>query len=175
LPLYSFEGKNPRIGNNCFIAPNAVIIGDVEIQNDSSIWFGVVIRGDVNKIVIKKGTNIQDNSVIHVNTKTPTFIGENVTIGHGVLIHACIVKDRSLIGNRSVIHDEVIIGEESLIAPGAVVTDRTEIAPRSMVMGIPGKFKRELTNENLEKMKATNKRYIDLIKRYRENFFEITR
>jgi carbonic anhydrase/acetyltransferase-like protein (isoleucine patch superfamily) len=74
-----------------------------------------------------------------------------------------------------VIHDEVIIGEESLIAPGAVVTDRTEIAPRSMVMGIPGKFKRELTNENLEKMKATNKRYIDLIKRYRENFFEITR
>lgn len=173
MPIYEFEGKKPSIGNNCFIAPNATIIGDVTIGDDCSIWFGTVIRGDVNKISIKNGTNVQDNSIIHVNTTRDTIIGENVTIGHGALVHACTIKDRSLIGNRSVIHDEVIIGEDSLIAPGCVVTDRTEIPSKSMVMGIPGKIKREITEKDIEKMKGVNQRYINLIKRYQTNFNKI--
>ena len=173
MPLYSFEGKQPFIGNNCFIAPNATIVGDVTIDDNCSIWFGVVIRGDVNKITIKSGSNVQDNSIVHVNTTTPTIIGQDVTIGHGVLVHACTIKDRALIGNRSVIHDEAIIGEDSLIAPGCVVTDRVEIPPRSMVMGIPGKIKRHITEKDIEKMKGVNERYKKLIIRYEANFERI--
>lgn len=174
MPIYEFEGNKPSIGNNCFIAPNATIIGDVTIEENCSIWFGTVIRGDVNKITIKNGTNVQDNSIVHVNVTRQTLIGSNVTIGHGVLVHACTIKDRTLIGNRSVIHDEAIIGEDSLVAPGCVVTDRTEIPPKSMVMGIPGKIKRVITDKDIEKMKGVNERYRNLIPRYKSKFFEIT-
>lgn len=173
MPIYEFEGKKPSLGNNCFIAPNATIIGDVTIEDNCSIWFGTVIRGDVNKITIQSGTNVQDNSIIHVNVPRQTIIGSNVTIGHGVLVHACTIKDRALIGNRSVIHDDAIIGEDSLIAPGCVVTDRTEIPPKSMVMGIPGKIKRPINDKDLEKMKGVNQRYKNLIPRYKSSFSEI--
>ena len=173
MPLYSFEGKKPSIGDNCFIAPNATIIGDVTIGNNCSIWFNTLIRGDVNRIIIGDGTNVQDSSVIHVNVDKETIIGKNATIGHGVLVHACEVKDRSLIGNRSVIHDRAIIGEECLIAPGCVVTDRTEIPPKSLVVGIPGKIKRVLTENDLERLKGVNQRYKDLIKRYKTSLTEL--
>ena len=173
MPLYAFEGKKPIIGDNCFIAPNATIIGNVTFGKNCSVWFNTVIRGDVNRIIIGDCTNIQDSSIIHVNVEKETIIGNNVTIGHGVLVHACEIKDRALIGNRSVIHDRAIIGEESLIAPGCVVTDRTEIPPRSMVMGIPGKIKRVINEKDLEKMRGVNGRYQALISRYRKNFIEL--
>ncbi len=173
MSIYEFEGKQPVIGKNCFIAPNATILGDVIIEDNCSIWFNTVIRGDVNKITIKNGTNVQDSSIVHVNTDKETIIGENVTIGHGVLIHACTVKNEALIGNRSVIHDDAIIGERALIAPGCVVTDRTEIPPESLVVGIPGKIKRFLDKNDFERMKANNQRYQDLIPRYLSNFKKI--
>lgn len=173
MPLYEFEGNKPKIGANCFIAPNATIIGNVTLENNCSVWFNTVIRGDVNKITIRAGSNVQDSSIIHVNTDTETIIGTNVTIGHGVLVHACTVKDGALIGNRSVIHDRAIIGERSLIAPGCVVTDRTEIPPESLVVGIPGKVKKLLTEKDFEKMKGINNRYQKLIQRYSTSFKEI--
>lgn len=173
MSIFEFEGKKPVIGNNCFIAPNATIIGNVIIEDNCSIWFNTVIRGDVNKIIIKSGTNIQDLSVVHVNTDRETIIGENVTIGHGVLIHACTIKNEALIGNKSVIHDNAIIGERSLIAPGCVVTDRTEIPPDYLVVGIPGKIKRPLNKKDFERMRTNNQRYQKLISRYATNFRQI--
>lgn len=173
MPLYEFEGNKPSIGSKCFIAPNATIIGEVIIEDNCSVWFNTVIRADVNKITIRTGTNVQDSSIIHVNTDTETIIGKNVTIGHGVLVHACTVKDGALLGNRSVIHDKAIIGERSLIAPGCVVTDRTEIPPESLIVGIPGKVKRPLNEKDFEKMKGTNNRYQKLIQRYLKDFKEV--
>ena len=172
MAIYEFESKKPTIGNNCFIAPNATIIGNVIIEDNCSIWFNTVIRGDVNKITIKSGTNIQDSSVVHVNTDRETTIGKNVTVGHGVLIHACTIKDDALIGNRSVIHDNAIISERTLIAPGCVVTDRTEIPAECLVVGIPGKIKRSLNEKDFERMKENNRRYQMLIPRYLSNFKE---
>ena len=173
MPIYTFEGHIPQIGKNCFIAPNASIIGNVSIGDNCSIWFGAVIRGDVNKITIGSGTNVQDTSVIHCNTDKETIIGNNVTIGHGVLIHAATIKDGALVGNRSVVHDNVIVGEESLIAPGCVLTDRTEIKPKTLAVGIPGVFKRNLTEKNLVKIRDNNRRYIKLIERYGNGFKEV--
>lgn len=173
MPLYKFEGLKPKIGKNCFIAPNATLIGAVNVGDNCSIWFGTVIRADVNKITIGNGTNVQDNSVVHCNTDQETFIGQDVTIGHGVLIHACIINNRCLIGNRSVVHDNAMIGEQALIAPGCVVTDRTEIKSRTLTVGIPGVYKRDLTDKDLEKMHDVNQRYKSLIERYSTYFRQV--
>lgn len=173
MPLYNFEGHEPKIGKDCFIAPNATLIGDIEIGDKCNILFGVVIRADVNKIIIGSGTNIQDNSVVHCNTTTQTIIGNDVTIGHGCLVHACTIQDRALVGNQSVIHDNAFVGEEALISPGCVITDRTEVKPRTLMVGIPGVYKRDLQEKDYEKMKGVNLRYKGLIRHYSTNFYEI--
>ena len=170
MKLYSYKNKMPEIGNNCFIAPNATIIGDVIIGDNCSIWFGSVIRADVNSITIGNNTNIQDNSVVHCNTEKPTSIGNNVTAGHGTLIHACDIKDNVLIGNRSVIHDHAIVNSYSIIAPGAVVVDKTVVPEKSLYVGIPAKLKREITQKDLEKIKTSTQRYLSLKDKYLSEF-----
>ncbi|WP_457623417.1 gamma carbonic anhydrase family protein [Persephonella sp.] len=162
-----YNGIYPKIHPSAFIAENAVIIGDVEIGEDSSIWYNVVIRGDVNFIKIGNRTNIQDGTVIHVDHKKyPTIIGNEVTIGHNVMLHACTIEDRVLVGMSATIMDGVVVGKESIIGAGSLVTPHKKVEPRSLWTGSPAKFKRMLNEEELEWLEKSYKNYI----RYKNSY-----
>ncbi|WAL66098.1 gamma carbonic anhydrase family protein [Amycolatopsis cynarae] len=138
MPLFSFEGVSPTVHPDAWIAPTATLIGDVVIEKNASIWYGVVIRADFGKIVIREGANIQDNSVIHVNTGV-CEVGRNVTVGHMCLVHDCTIGEQALIGNGSTVLDQARIGERALIAAGATVGPNTEVPPEVIAMGTPAK------------------------------------
>ena len=140
----NYKDKNPKIHDSSYIAPSADIIGEVSIGEKSSIWHQAVLRGDVNKIVVGSYTNIQDGSIVHVAEAFPTIIGNNVTIGHGAIVHGCTIKDGAFIGMGAIILDGAIIGEGSLIGAGALVTEGKEIPPYSLVVGIPGKVVKKI-------------------------------
>jgi len=165
--IKSFLEQTPRVHPTVFIADDAFVIGDVEIDEDSSVWFGSVIRGDVNYIRIGARTNIQDHTVIHVNSGThPTILEDEITVGHRVTLHGCYVESGSLIGIGSVLLDGVRIGRESLVAAGSLVTPNSQIPPRSMVMGAPARVKRELTDEELEHLRHSWQHYVELKNQY---------
>jgi carbonic anhydrase/acetyltransferase-like protein (isoleucine patch superfamily) len=138
MPLFSFEGVSPTVHPDAWIAPTATLIGDVVIEKDVSIWYGVVIRADFGRIVVREGANIQDNSVLHVNTGT-CEIGRNVTVGHMCLVHDCTVGEQALIGNGSTVLDQATIGARALVAAGATVGPNTEVPPEVIAMGTPAK------------------------------------
>ena len=162
-----YKGKYPKMAMNVFVAPNATVIGDVVIGEHSSIWFGSVVRGDVNYIRIGAYSNLQDNSVIHVTTaKYPTIIGDEVTMGHKVLVHGCVIGSRCLIGMGAILMDGVEIGDESLVAAGAVVTPGTKVPPRSLVRGFPARVVRELSDEEVAEIKRLAKHYAHLASWY---------
>ncbi len=159
--IRGYKGKYPKIGKNVFIAENAVIIGDVEIGDDCSIWYNVVIRGDVNYIRIGDRTNIQDGTIIHVTHDThPTIIGREVTVGHNVMLHGCVIEDRCLIGMSSTIMDGAVIGKESIVGAGALITPNKKVEPRSLWTGAPAKFKRKLTEDEIKWLEKSYKNYI---------------
>lgn len=161
--ILPYKGKLPILGEGVFIAPTASIIGDVEIGAHSSIWFNTVVRGDVYYIRIGSNTSIQDGSVIHVTTDTyATIIGNNVTMGHNVVAHGCTIRDGCLIGMGAILLDNCEIGEQSLIAAGTLIPMGMKVPPRSLVAGVPGRVKRELTNEDLARMEENWRHYVDL-------------
>lgn len=165
--ILPFQNKWPVLEEGVFVAEGAQVIGDVVVGKGSSIWFNTVVRGDVHYIRIGCRTNIQDNSVIHVTTgKHPTVVGDEVTVGHRVLLHGCRVQDRALIGMGSVVLDGVVIGEESFIGAGSLVTPGTEIPPRVLALGSPCKVKRELTPEEIRQLKESADSYFDLSRKY---------
>jgi carbonic anhydrase/acetyltransferase-like protein (isoleucine patch superfamily) len=165
--IRTYKGNWPQIAPTAFIETSAQVIGDVQIGEHSSVWFNCVIRGDVHYIRVGHSTNIQDGTVIHVtNGRFPTEIGNHVTIGHGVMIHGCTIKDRSLVGIGSIILDNAIIGEESFIAAGSLVTPGTVIPPRSMVMGSPAKVRREVTESEIKLINRHWQNYIE----YKNNY-----
>ncbi len=165
--ILPYKGTEPTLGEDVYVAPNATIVGQAKLGARCSVWFGAVIRGDVNTIEIGENTNIQDNAVVHVTGGTgPTVIGNNVTIGHGAIIHACTIDDNVLIGMGSVILDNAVIGEETLIGAGAVVTPRTKIPPRSLVVGSPAKVLRGLATEEIEGIKRNGRRYLQVATDY---------
>lgn len=167
MPVQPFNSISPKIHDSAFIAENAFVIGDVEIGEDSSVWFGSVVRGDVNYIRIGARTNIQDHTIIHVNTGThPTILEDEITIGHRVTLHGCYVESGSLVGIGSIILDGARIGSQSLIAAGSLVTPNTQIPPHSLVMGAPARVKRELTNEELENITKNWQHYVELKNEY---------
>lgn len=166
--ISKFEDKFPVIHPTAFIADNATVIGDVEIGEDSSIWFGSVVRGDVNFIRIGERTNIQDNSVIHVSSEThPTILGNEITAGHRVLLHGCTVDDRCLIGMGAILMDGVHVGEECLVGAGSLLTPGTIVPPRSLVIGSPARVKRELTVDEIAFLDRSWRNYTELKLRYR--------
>jgi carbonic anhydrase/acetyltransferase-like protein (isoleucine patch superfamily) len=138
MPLYSFEGVSPTVHPEAWIAPTATLVGDVVVEKGASIWYGVVIRADLGRIVIREGANIQDNSVIHVGDGV-CEVGRNATVGHQCLVHDCMVGEQALIGNGAIVLDGAVVGERTLIAAGATVTPGSVIPPESVALGSPAK------------------------------------
>ena len=165
--ILPYRGIMPKIAPNAFIAPGAVIIGDVEIGSKANIWFGCVIRGDVQSIRIGEGTNVQDGTVIHVTRGDgPTIIGKGITIGHSALLHACTVEDEVLVGIGAILLDGCHIGARSIIAAGALVTKGTHIPEGSLVMGAPAKVVRVLSADERTQNKRLALKYVELSRRY---------
>lgn len=158
--------KHLKIHPTVFIADNAVIIGDVTIGAESSIWYGCVVRADTAPIVIGKGTNLQDGCIIHVDREFPAHIGDGVSLGHGAIVHGATIEDNVLVGIRAVVLNGAYIGRNSIIAAGAVVTPGTVIPPGSLVMGIPGKVIRSVDEEGLALIRRTAGNYVGYAKEY---------
>jgi len=146
--ILKFKEHYPKIDSKAWIAPSADIIGDVVIGEDSSVWFQCVIRSDVNKVRIGKRTNIQDLSMIHTDAHTSTTIGDNVTVGHKVMLHGCTIEDNCLIGMSATILDDAVIGEGSIVGANSLVTSGKKFPPRSLIMGSPAKVVKQLTEED---------------------------
>jgi carbonic anhydrase/acetyltransferase-like protein (isoleucine patch superfamily) len=167
--IQSFQGTEPHLDPDAFVAPNATVIGDVAIGARSSIWFGTVVRGDVYPIRIGCETNVQDNSVLHVTGGIhPLHIGDQVSIGHRAVVHGCALGDRVLVGMGAVILDGCKIGEDSIVGAGSVVPEGSVVPPRSVVMGVPGKRVREATPADLRRIVRTATEYKALAAQYRE-------
>ena len=166
--IREFSGSTPRVHETAFVTDDAIVIGDVEIGEQASIWFGSVIRGDVNFIRIGARTNIQDGTVIHVTSNDhPTVLEEEITVGHHVTLHGCHVERGCLIGIGSIILDGARIGRNSLVAAGSLVTPGTLIPERSLVMGAPGRVKRPLNDEEINGLERSWINYVQLAELYR--------
>jgi carbonic anhydrase/acetyltransferase-like protein (isoleucine patch superfamily) len=163
-----FRGIHPQISPTAFIEESAQIIGDVQIGEESSVWFNAVVRGDVFHIRIGDRTNIQDGTVIHVSNGThATILEDEVTVGHNVTLHGCHVERGSLIGIGAIVMDGVRVGSESLVAAGSLLSPGTQIPPRSLVMGAPARVKRPLTDEEVAGLKQFWQNYIEYTRVYR--------
>jgi carbonic anhydrase/acetyltransferase-like protein (isoleucine patch superfamily) len=149
-----------------FIAPNASVMGDVTFGKGVSVWYGAVIRADVEKIIIGDNTNIQDTAVLHADPGDPTIIGESVTVGHGAIVHGAVVGDGSLIGMRATVLNKAKIGKGCIIGAHALVTEKMEIPDYSLAVGVPAKVIRQLTPEQAEKMKLGAQHYVDMAERH---------
>ncbi|MBI4374732.1 MAG: gamma carbonic anhydrase family protein [Deltaproteobacteria bacterium] len=165
--IITHHGVTPKIHPSVFIAEGVVVIGDVVIGEDSSLWPNTVLRGDVNSIRIGSRTNIQDLSVGHVETGTwPLIIEDEVTVGHRVVLHGCHIKSRCLIGIGSILMNGAVIGEESLVGAGSLVTEKTIIPPRTLALGSPAKVKRDLTPEEIALLKISAESYVQNARSY---------
>lgn len=172
--LIKFNGITPSIGKDVLLCDGAKVIGEVSIGDNASIWYNCVLRGDVNYIKIGKNTNIQDLTMIHVwhreegkaESGYPTIIGDNVTIGHSCVIHACHIEDNCLIGMGSIVMDGARIGRDSIVGAGAVVTKGKKFPPKSLILGNPAKFVRELSEEEIEEIVNSAIRYVEFKNQY---------
>ncbi len=169
MKQFQFEQSKPQLGSGVFVAPNATLIGDVTIGDESSIWYQTVLRGDVFPIQIGARTNIQDLCVGHVTSgQWALEVGEEVTVGHRVILHGCTIGDRCLIGMGSVVMDGVTIGSDSMIGAGSLVTPGTEIPAGTLAVGSPARAKRDLSPEEIEFLKHSAEHYVALAKRHQE-------
>jgi gamma-carbonic anhydrase len=166
--ILAFEGIVPRIHPSAFVAPTAVVIGDVEIGPESSIWFGAVLRGDHPDHGIRIGAraSIQDNCVLHVSARGPTIVGDEVTIGHGATFESCEIRRRALVGMNSVILHGAVIGEESLVAALSVVPEGMNVPPGVLVAGSPARVRKQLTGESAEWVRRSAEHYVELAAQY---------
>ena len=166
--IQAFKDISPKIHRTAYLTDDAIVIGDVEIGENSSIWFGSVVRGDVNHIRIGARTNIQDGTIIHVTSKIhPTILEDEITVGHRVVLHGCHIESRCLIGIGAIVMDGVRVGPNSLVGAGSLLTPGTQIPPRSLVVGAPGRVKRELTDDEVAFLDRSWRNYVDLVTHYR--------
>ena len=170
--LHEYKGMRPKLGERVYLAEGAQIIGDVEIGNDSIVWYNAVVRGDVDYIRIGTHTNLQDGSICHVmKNQYPLILGDYVTIGHGVVLHGCRIESHCLIGMRATILNDARVGAHSIVGAGALITEGTVIPSRSLVLGFPAKVKRELTDEEVASIDEYAKRYCE----YKETYLGMKR
>lgn len=166
--IRAYKTKAPRLHETVWVADNATVVGDVEIAEGSSIWFGVVVRGDVNYIRIGARTNIQDNSVLHVTREThPTVLGELVTVGHSAVLHGCTVEDRALVGIGAIVLDGAVVGREAMVGAGALVPPHMVVPARALVLGSPARVVRTLGDEEVARVERTARRYVELANEHR--------
>ena len=166
--ILSYTGKTPRLAATAFVAEGVAVTGDVEIGEDASLWFGVVVRGDVNHVRIGSRTNVQDQSVVHVTGGThPTVIGHDVTIGHRAVLHGCTIRDRCLVGVGAIVLDGAVVGPDAMIGAGALVPPGMVVPPGKLVLGAPAKVKRDLTPEEIAFLRTSAANYVRLAETYR--------
>lgn len=166
--IAAMAGKTPGIEPSAFVASTAAVIGDVVIGARSSIWFGAVARGDENAIRIGVRTNVQDACVLHVDGQHALQVGDDVTVGHRAMLHGCTIRDRVLIGMGATVMNGATIGEDSIVGAGALVTEGMAVPPRSLVLGVPARVKRELTEEERERLRASAEHYVRMAETYRK-------
>jgi carbonic anhydrase/acetyltransferase-like protein (isoleucine patch superfamily) len=172
VPLYGYRGKRPTVARDAFVAPNAVLIGDVPIRSGASVWFGSVLRGDMDRIEIGERSNVQDNCTIHTDTNEPTIIGTDCTIGHGAIVHSSIIERNVLIGSAAVLVGANTVGERTIVGAGAVLPERFAAPARSLVLGVPARVVREVRDEDDRWTSGAARHYADLSGWYRENLKE---
>ena len=165
--LLTLDGRAPRTEGETFIADTAVVIGNVVLRHESSVWWGAVLRGDYDTITVGCRSNVQDNAVIHMDEGFPVTLGDCVTIGHKAVLHGCTIGDNSLVGINAVVMNAAIIGENSMIGANALVTEGKEIPPRSLVLGSPGKVARELSDAEVAEITDFSDRYVRNLRRYK--------
>lgn len=166
--LMPFEDKVPRIDESAFIARGVVISGDVEIGADTSIWYNTVIRGDIAPTVIGRRVSVQDNSTLHQSPGNPLILEDEVTVGHNVVLHSCVIRRGALIGMGAIVMDGAEIGEEAMVGAGALVPPGMKVPPRTLVVGSPAKVKRELTEDDFRELQRIRQSYVDKGKMYRK-------
>lgn len=158
--LIEYEGIKPNVHSSVFVAPGAMIIGDVSIGEESSVWFNCVLRGDLEPIRIGCRTNIQDGTVIHMDKEIPCLIGDDVTIGHGAILHSCAIDNEALIGMGAILLTGCKIGERAIVAAGTLVREGQEIPPGTVAMGVPAKVRREATEAEFERVRHGKDDYV---------------
>ena len=167
MAIYQLDDLTPTVHPSAWVADNAQVIGRVMLAEDTSVWFGVIIRGDNDPITVGRGTNIQENSVLHTDHGKPLVLGENVTVGHQVMLHGCTVGNNSLIGIGAIVLNGAKIGNNCLVGAGSLVTEGKEFPDGSMIIGSPAKAVRMLSPEQIEGLKMSARHYIDNAKRYK--------
>jgi carbonic anhydrase/acetyltransferase-like protein (isoleucine patch superfamily) len=167
VKVRSFAGKSPRFGRRVFVASTAAIVGDVDLGDDVSVWYGAVLRADLQEIRIGARSNIQDNAVIHVDEPDfPTLVGEDVTVGHAAILHGCRVERGALVGMHATVLNGAVVGEEAVVAAGALVPPGMVVPPRTLVAGVPARVRREVGAEELEHVRRGVRSYLELKGRY---------
>ncbi|MCF6466665.1 gamma carbonic anhydrase family protein [Clostridium sp. Cult2] len=164
--IRELKGIEPDIHEDTFIADTAMVIGDVNIGEGTSIWYGAVVRGDIENITIGKYSNIQDNATVHTETNKPTKVGDYTVVGHNAIVHGCTIGDNCLIGMGAIIMNRAVIGDNCIIGAGTVVTEGKHIPPNSLVLGMPGKVIRQVTDEEIEGVRQNAIRYNKLYKKH---------
>ena len=162
--------RGPRIDPTAFVVPGATVIGDVTLAAESSVWYGAVLRGDINRIVVGAQTNLQDGVIVHLSDAYPAIVGERVTVGHGAMVHACTVGDEVLIGMGAIILDGAEIGARSIIGANALVTGGMHIPPGSLVVGSPARVTRQLSSDEQAGIKGWALKYVENAKRFRDHY-----
>jgi carbonic anhydrase/acetyltransferase-like protein (isoleucine patch superfamily) len=173
MALYALDDIKPQVAESAWVAEDAQVIGGVSLAADSSIWFGVVVRGDSGAISVGEGSNIQDNSVLHADEGVPLTIGKHVTVGHQVMLHGCTIGDESLIGIGAIILNNAKIGRNCLVGAGALVTEGKEFPDGSMIIGSPAKAVRQLSPEQIEGLRRSAQHYIANARRFRAGLRKI--
>jgi carbonic anhydrase/acetyltransferase-like protein (isoleucine patch superfamily) len=167
MSLHAHQGKRPRLGRDVFVAEGAQLIGDVTVGEESSVWFGSVLRGDINRVVIGHHTNIQDLTVCHVADEHPCVVGNYVTVGHRAILHGCTVRDEVLVGMGAVLMNGVVVGEQSIVGAAALLTEGLQVPPGSLVYGSPAKVISRLGEKERAAIKSWAEKYCRVAARYR--------
>ena len=167
MAIYELDGVAPQVAASAWVAENAQVVGQVTLAEDSSVWFGTVIRGDTDTISIGRGSNIQDGSVLHADRGQPLSVGENVTVGHQVMLHGCTIGDESLIGIGAVVLNGARIGRNCLVGAGSLVTEGKEFPDGSMILGSPARVVRQLSPEQIEGLRTSARHYMENARRFK--------
>ena len=173
MAIYELDGHRPTLGQNAWVADSAQVVGKVTLEENASVWFGTIIRGDSEHITIGRNSNVQDGSVLHADEGVPLTLGENVSVGHKVMLHGCTVGEGSLIGIGAVVLNHAKIGRNCLVGAGALVTEGKEFPDGSMILGSPAKAVKQLSPEQIAGLRRIAQHYVENAERYRKGFKKI--